>query len=117
MFKRVAQRTLATTAGRRDFRDEPAMAENMMEIGTRRIFDEDHDAFRDMVRKWFANEVVPHHSKWEETGIVPREIWESAGENGLLGCQTPDELGGIGADRLYAAIVWEEQSYREKSQK
>jgi len=111
MFKRVAQRTLATTAGRRDFRNEPAMAENLMEIGTRRIFDEDHDAFREMVRKWFANEVVPHHSKWEETGIVPREIWESAGENGLLGCQTPDEFGGIGADRLYAAIVWEEQSY------
>merc|ERR1712159_67810 len=114
MFKRLAQRALSTSSRRcddSDFRQEPAMADNLMEIGTRRIFDEDHDAFREMVRKWFANEVVPHHSKWEETGIVPREIWESAGENGLLGCQTPDEFGGTGADRLYAAIVWEEQSY------
>merc|ERR1712159_249061 len=114
MFKRLAQRALSTSSRRcddSDFRMEPAMADNLMEIGTRRIFDEDHDAFREMVRKWIANEVVPHHSKWEETGIVPREIWESAGENGLLGCQTPDEFGGIGADRLYAAIVWEEQSY------
>jgi len=110
-FKRIAQRALATSTRRRDFRDEPAMTDNLMEIGTRRIFDEDHDQYREMVRKWFANECVPHHAAWEETGIVPREIWESAGENGLLGAQTPEELGGIGADRLHAAIVWEEQSY------
>lgn len=90
---------------------EPAMAENMMEIGCRKIFDEDHDQFRETCRKWFETEVRPHHSKWEETGLVPREIWESAGENGLLGCQTTDEFGGIGADRYYAAIVWEEQAY------
>lgn len=90
---------------------EPAMADNMMDIGTRRIFDEDHDAFREMCRKWFETEVRPHHSKWEEAGCVPREVWESAGENGLLGCQTSDEVGGIGADVKHAAIVWEEQSY------
>merc|ERR1712042_74773 len=87
------------------------MAGTMLDIGCRRIFDEDHDAFRDMARKWFETEVRPHHSDWEKTGIVPREVWENAGENGLLGCQTSDEYGGIGADVLHAAIVWEEQSY------
>lgn len=83
----------------------------MTDIGTRRIFDEDHDAFRDMCRKWFDNVVKPEHHLWEETGVVPRAIWEDAGANGLLGCQTSDEWGGIGADVLHAAVVWEEQSY------
>jgi len=109
----IAKRALATSNRRlqEDVRLEPADSGRMTDIGTRRIFDEDHDAFRDMCRKWFDNVVKPEHSKWEETGIVPREIWEDAGENGLLGCQTPDEHGGIGADVLHAAIVWEEQSY------
>ena len=112
MFRLVfSRRALSATARRNEFRAEPAMADSLLEIGTRRIFDSDHDAFREMVRKWFNNEVVPHHHLWEETGVVPREIWESAGENGLLGCNTPEEYGGIGADLLHAAIVWEEQSY------
>jgi len=113
MLRRAA-RNLASSASRRqdsEFRMEPAMAGTMLDIGCRRIFDEDHDAFRDMARKWFETEVRPHHSDWEKTGIVPREVWENAGENGLLGCQTSDEYGGIGADVLHAAIVWEEQSY------
>merc|ERR1712071_316506 len=66
---------------------------------------------RDMARKWFETEVRPHHGDCEKTGVVPREVGENAGENGLLGCQTSDEYGGIGADVLHAAIVWEEQSY------
>jgi len=115
MLKHVARRSLATTACRREFRDEPCMADSMIDIGTRRIFDSDHDQFRETVRKWFNNEVKPNHAAWEEKGVVPREIWESAGENGLLGCNTPVEYGGIGADLLYAAIVWEEQSYANAS--
>jgi len=87
------------------------MAPNMTDIGLRRIYDEDHDAFRETARKWFNNVVKPEHSKWEETGCVPREIWADAGQNGLLGCNTSDEFGGIGADILYSSIVWQEQSY------
>ena len=37
------------------------------------------------------------------------QIWERAGENGLLGVATPEEFGGIGADFLMSAIVMEEQ--------
>lgn len=83
----------------------------MTDIGTRRIFNEDHDMFRSMVRKWWEAEVVPHHSKWEEAGEVPRDLWKSAGENGLLCVTMPEEMGGSAADALHAAITWEEQSY------
>jgi len=107
----IIRRSLATSQARLQNRLEPYDSSRMTDIGTRRIFDEDHDMFREMVRKWFENVVKPEHHKWEETGTVPREIWEDAGANGLLGCQTPDEIGGIGADVLHAAIVWEEQSY------
>lgn len=110
---RISKRALQTSQKRlqEDFRLEPCDSARLTDIGTRRIFDEDHDAFRETCRKWFDNVVKPEHAKWEETGLVPREIWEDAGQNGLLGCQTSDEVGGIGADVLHAAIVWEEQSY------
>jgi len=40
---------------------------------------------------------------------VSREVWEKAGEQGLLGIMIPEELGGIGGDLFSAAIMWEEQ--------
>lgn len=110
-INKAAKRSLSLSSRKQQLRLEPGDAGRLTDFGTRRIFDEDHDAFRDMCRKWFNDVVVPEHPKWEETGVVPREIWENAGENGLLGCQTSDEWGGIGAEVKHAAIVWEEQSY------
>ena len=37
------------------------------------------------------------------------QIWELAGKQGLLGVNTPEEVGGIGGDVLSTAITWEEQ--------
>uniref|UniRef100_A0A672GXA3 Long-chain specific acyl-CoA dehydrogenase, mitochondrial n=1 Tax=Salarias fasciatus TaxID=181472 RepID=A0A672GXA3_SALFA len=92
-------------------RPETSSAKTLMDIGTRRIFTEDHDLFRRSVRRFFQEEVVPHHAQWEKAGQVSREVWEKAGEQGLLGVTTPAELGGIGGDLFSAAIVWEEQMY------
>jgi len=110
-MRRFAKRALSTSSALKDVRLEPCDSARLTDLGTRRIFSEEYDEFRDMVRKWFNDVCVPNDLKWQEQGIVPREIWESAGENGLLGCQTSDKYGGIGGDRLHAAIVWEEQSY------
>ncbi|XP_020792245.1 long-chain specific acyl-CoA dehydrogenase, mitochondrial [Boleophthalmus pectinirostris] len=90
---------------------ENGSAKTLLDIGTRRIFNEDHDLFRQNVRRFFAEEVVPHHSKWEKDGQVSRELWEKAGEQGLLGLLIPEEHGGIGGDVYYADIMWEEQMY------
>ncbi|XP_056157581.1 long-chain specific acyl-CoA dehydrogenase, mitochondrial [Lampris incognitus] len=92
-------------------RQETSNAKNLMDIGTRRIFTEDHDLFRQNVRRFFQEEVVPHHKEWEKAGQVSREVWEKAGVQGLLGVFTPEEHGGIGGDLMSAAIVWEEQMY------
>jgi alkylation response protein AidB-like acyl-CoA dehydrogenase len=59
-----------------------------------------------------AFEVKLHYSRllqWEDVGHVPRDLWKSAGENGLLGVTMPEQYGGAAADKLYAAITWEEQ--------
>uniref|UniRef100_A0AAR2LP47 Long-chain specific acyl-CoA dehydrogenase, mitochondrial n=1 Tax=Pygocentrus nattereri TaxID=42514 RepID=A0AAR2LP47_PYGNA len=93
------------------FRPETSMARTMMDIGTRRIFSEEHDLFRENVRRFFREEVVPYHAEWEKAGQVSRELWEKAGAQGLLGIYTPAEQGGVGGDLLSAAIVWEEQMY------
>lgn len=75
----------------------------------RTIFDADHDAFRDTVRTFCEKEIAPHHEQWEKDGIVPREVWEKAGELGLLGFMMPEEYGGGGIDDFrYNAILSEE---------
>ena len=55
-------------------RPEVAQAETMLDIGTRSIFDETHDMFRESARKFFADECVPYHDQWEEEGQVSREV-------------------------------------------
>lgn len=45
---------------------------------------------------------------------MPRDLWKSAGENGLLGVTMPEAYGGAEADKLCAAITWEEQARYKK---
>jgi len=48
------------------------------------IFDMEHDMFRDSVRKFMQKEVAPHVDDWREAGIVDRDAFRKAGEQGLL---------------------------------
>ena len=56
----------------------------------RNIFDEEHEMFRDAARSFFIKEVQPHADRWAEQGIVDREAFLKAGEQGLL-CMWADE--------------------------
>ncbi len=76
----------------------------------RDLFNEDHDAFRDMVQRFIAKEIAPHHAQWEQDGIVPRELWLKAGAAGMLCCTVPEAYGGIGADYLFDVVVFEEMA-------
>ena len=77
----------------------------------RTIYGPEHEQFRDMCRKFFANEITPNTAQWEEDGIVPKSLWRKAGEVGLLCVTVPEQYGGAGADLLYASIVNEELGY------
>ncbi|WP_340317955.1 acyl-CoA dehydrogenase family protein [Rhizorhabdus argentea] len=74
----------------------------------RDIFENEHDAFRDSVRRFVETELQPHHHEWEKAGIVPRDVWLKAGEIGMLCPSVPEEYGGIGADYLYSVVMIEE---------
>ena len=47
-----------------NIRPEGAQVSNLMEIGVRKIFSEEHDMFRQNVRRFFQEEIVPNHSQW-----------------------------------------------------
>lgn len=73
-------------------------------------FTKEHNEFRELVRNFINNEIVPFHEQWEVAGIVPRELWEKAGSVGILCPNFPVEYGGSGADFLYNVIVIEEMA-------
>ncbi|MEC7763517.1 MAG: acyl-CoA dehydrogenase family protein [Pseudomonadota bacterium] len=74
----------------------------------RNLFREEHEIFRESVRKFVEKEIVPYHAQWEKDGVVPRELWLKAGEQGLLCCTVPEEYGGLGLDYLFDVVVFEE---------
>lgn len=77
---------------------------------TRTIYQQEHEMFRDSVRKFLEDEAVPYHEQWEEDGQVDRSIWLKAGELGMISPTVPEEFGGVGVDFRYNAIVDEEVS-------
>ena len=77
----------------------------------RLIFDEEHDMFRDSVRSFFINEIQPHRERWREQGIVDREAYRKAGEQGLLLMWADEQYGGAGVrDFRYEQILMEENA-------
>ena len=74
----------------------------------RPLFTPEHTLFRESVRRFIAQEIVPNHPKWEKQGIVPRDIWKKAGDQGLLCCTVPEKYSGPSGDFLHSAIVIEE---------
>lgn len=77
----------------------------------RNLFNTEHEAFRETVRKFYAKEVVPNIEKYEQQQHVDRELWNKAGAMGLLCATMPEAYGGSGVDRLYSMILIEEQAY------
>ena len=76
----------------------------------RTLFGEEHELFRDQVRRFIANEITPFHAQWEKDGIVPRSLWLKAGEAGLLCTEVPEEYGGAAGDFRFGAIMIEEMA-------
>jgi alkylation response protein AidB-like acyl-CoA dehydrogenase len=81
----------------------------------RTLFSSEHETFRDSVRRFMAEEVVPHDERWQEQGYADKSVWRKAGENGFLCPTMPPEYGGAGADKLYSVVLMEEQARANNS--
>jgi acyl-CoA dehydrogenase len=77
----------------------------------RKIFDDEHEMFRDSVRNFMQNEIQPHSDKWHEQGIVDRDAFRKAGEQGLLLMWADEKYGGAGvSDFRYEQVLIEENA-------
>jgi citronellyl-CoA dehydrogenase len=72
-------------------------------------FSEEHETFRQLVRKFVETEINPHIEAWEKAGIFPaHDLFKKMGSLGLLGLTYPEEYGGGGVDYWYQTILMEE---------
>ncbi len=75
----------------------------------RTVFNEDHEAFRQVLRDFIEAEVVPNYQEWYEASIVPRDLYYKLAGLGLFGIEVPEEYGGAGIRSFkYSAIETEE---------
>src|ERR1700682_2791943 len=68
----------------------------------------EHEAFRDVMRRFVAREIEPFASEWDEAGDFPRELYAKASEIGLLGLGFPEEVGGVAADQFMKIVASQE---------
>ena len=87
----------------------------MLDTTQRAVYDADLNLFRDQVRKFYAQHLIPHLDRWEEEGVVDRAFWLACGEAGILCPQVPAEYGGLGLDYRFNAVIGEELSYAGSS--
>ena len=77
-----------------------------------RAFTEEQAMFRDAYRKFLATEIVPQMETWREAGIVDREAFRKAGEQGFLMVWPEEKFGGMGdPDFRFEQIIIEETAY------
>jgi alkylation response protein AidB-like acyl-CoA dehydrogenase len=83
----------------------------MLDTSARIAFDQDHEMFRDTVRKVFAKALLPNLDRFETEGSVDRAFWLACGDAGLLCPTVKEDNGGPGLDFGYNAVVAEELAY------
>lgn len=79
------------------------------------FYTEDHQAFRDQLRRFVEKDISPFIEEWEAAGRVPRELHEKAANIGLLGLGYPQEQGGNGIDDPFFSIIAAEELARAGS--
>jgi alkylation response protein AidB-like acyl-CoA dehydrogenase len=72
--------------------------------------DDDVESFRELAHTFLAKECAPNEERWNEQQHVDREIWNRAGELGLLCPSIPTEYGGGGGTFALEAALGEEQA-------
>ncbi|ACZ30073.1 acyl-CoA dehydrogenase domain protein [Xylanimonas cellulosilytica DSM 15894] len=77
----------------------------------RDIYDEDHDAFREVVKEFVKRYLTREKAEqWDRDGEVDRNTMRAAAEHGLVGLSVPEDFGGGGMlmDYRFRSVVNEE---------
>ena len=70
-------------------------------------WDETHLALKASVDGWTERHIKPFAEQWEEAHSFPDELFQQAGDAGLMGIGYPEELGGSGGDIFHSLIAIE----------
>jgi acyl-CoA dehydrogenase len=68
----------------------------------------EHEAFREVMRRFVQKEIEPFAHDWDEAGEFPRELYAKAAGIGLLGLGFPEEYGGVPADQFMKIVASQE---------
>jgi alkylation response protein AidB-like acyl-CoA dehydrogenase len=71
-------------------------------------FTNEHRSFRNEVRSFMQQHVLPNAETWELQRQIPKEIFKLMGQVGLLGLHYPSNHGGQAKDIFYSIILLEE---------
>lgn len=61
--------------------------------------------FIESINRFCDDEIEPHYSEWEKSGITPRELYRKCGAAGLLCVDVPETYGGTGANARFSFAV------------
>ncbi|MBW1784443.1 MAG: acyl-CoA dehydrogenase family protein [Deltaproteobacteria bacterium] len=76
--------------------------------GFQEYFGETHNMVRQTVRKFVEREIRPFVDAWEEQGEFPRDLYNKAGNAGILGIGYPEAYGGSAGDIFVKIAATEE---------
>jgi acyl-CoA dehydrogenase len=68
----------------------------------------EHEAFRETMRRFVAQEIEPYATDWDEAETFPRELYLRAAQVGLLALGFPEEFGGTPTDSFFGIIAAQE---------
>ena len=64
-------------------------------------------AIFDMAKDFGTDNIGPYAQKWDQDGMIPKELWQQIAELGFGGLYVSEENGGTGLSRLDATLVFE----------
>ena len=71
-------------------------------------FSEKHRRFRNKLRRFIQQEIVPNIEEWEDKEEIPRELYRKMGQSGFLGIEYPRIYGGAEEDFWMTVVLAEE---------
>src|ERR1700761_6833268 len=70
----------------------------------------EHEAYREVVRRFVEKEIEPYAHEWDEAGGFPRMLYEKAAAIGLLGLGFPEEYGGTEVDNFMWLVAVQDRA-------
>ena len=107
----VSSRRAATLGLRRHRAAFSTDAAYEMAEGYSLALSEEQQAFKDLARKFAAEEVIPVAAEYDKTMEFPRPVFDKAWELGLVNTHIPEAYGGMGLGCLEGCLIGEELAY------